>query len=87
MTMQAIETKYIKATDTRDSRIKASAFGGSVTIGYDHALGVAENHGAAAQALIDKLGWQDLGVFVGGGSGSGNGYVFVNIEGRHINHA
>ena len=84
MTMQAIETKHIKATDTKGSCIKARAELGSITVSYDYALGVAENHGAAAQALIDKLGWQDFGVFVEGGTAKG--YVFVNIEGRKINY-
>ena len=85
MTMQAIETKHIKANGVKGARIKASAELGSITVSYDYALGVAENHGAAAQALIDKLGWQDFGVFVQGGTAKG--YVFVNIEGRKINHA
>ena len=84
MTMQAIETKHIKANGAKGARIKASAEAGSITVSYDYALGVAENHEAAAQALIDKLGWQDFGVFVQGGTAKG--YVFVNIEGRKINH-
>ena len=84
MIMQGIETKYIKATDTKGSRIKASAFGGSITVGYDYELDTAENHAAAAMALIEKLGWQNTGLFVQGGTAKG--YVFVNIEGRKINY-
>ena len=84
MICQAIETKYIKATDTKGSYIKAKAESGSIKVSYDYALSAAENHEAAAQALIDKLGWQDLGVFVEGGTA--RGYVFVNIEGRKINY-
>ena len=81
---QAIETKYVKATDTKGAHIKAKAESGSIKVSYDHALNTAENHEAAAMALIEKLGWQDLGVFVEGGTA--RGYVFVNIEGRKINY-
>ena len=76
---QAIETKYIKATNVTGSRIKATALGGSVTIGYDHALNSDGAHKAAADALIAKLGW--TGTFAQGGNAKGNGYVFVNVEG------
>jgi hypothetical protein len=76
---QAIETKYLKATNVRGSRIKATALAGSLTVGYDYALDAAGNHAAAAQALIARLGW--TGTFAQGGNAAGNGYVFVNIEG------
>ena len=76
---QAIETKYLKATNVRGSRIKATALAGSLTVGYDHALDAAGNHAAAAQALIARLGWE--GTFAQGGNAAGTGYVFVNIEG------
>jgi hypothetical protein len=76
---QAIETKYIKATDRTCSRIKASAYCGSITVSYDCALNTDNNHKAAADALIAKMGW--LGTFAQGGNAKGNGYVFVNVEG------
>jgi hypothetical protein len=76
---QAIETKYIKATDRTGGRIKASAWGGSVTIGYDHELNIDGAHKAAADALIAQMGWH--GTFAQGGNAKGNGYVFVNVEG------
>jgi hypothetical protein len=76
---QAIETKYIRATDVRGSSIKATAYGGSITIGYDHALNTDGAHKAAADALIAKMGW--TGTFTQGGNAKGNGYVFVNVEG------
>ena len=76
---QAIETKYLRATDVRGAGIKATAWGGSVTIGYDHALNTEGAHKAAADALIAKLGWQ--GTFAQGGNAKGDGYVFVNVEG------
>jgi len=55
--MQAIQTKYMGPTNTRGSRIKATAEAGSITVGYDHALSSEGNHNAAARALCEKLGW------------------------------
>ncbi len=56
--MKAIQTKYLPATNTLGSRVKAWAEGGNaVTIPYPHELSGAEVHRAAAQALVDKLGW------------------------------
>lgn len=78
MYRQAIETKFIGPTNTRGSRVKASAQAGSVTIGWDHALNTDENHAKAAQALADKYGWE--GNMVGGGNAAGNGNVFVFVE-------
>jgi hypothetical protein len=79
MITQAIETKFIRASGVRGPRIKATAWGGSITIGYDHALDTDKAHKAAADALIDKLDWE--GNFVQGGNVKGDGYFFVNIEG------
>ncbi len=55
--MQAIQTKYFGPTNHNGSRIKATAAAGSVTVDYDHALNVGDNHKAAAAALVAKLGW------------------------------
>jgi hypothetical protein len=56
--MQSIETKYIGPSNVRGSRVKATASGGvSLTLSWDDALNVEENHNAAARALITKLGW------------------------------
>lgn len=76
---QAIETKYLPATSNRGSRIKATAWAGSVTVPYDHALDATENHQAAADALIAKYQWQ--GDFAQGGNVKGDGYYFVNVQG------
>jgi hypothetical protein len=76
---QAIETKYLRATNVRGARIKATAAAGSVTVGYDHALNTDGAHKAAADALIAKMGW--TGTFAQGGNVTGTGYYFVNIEG------
>jgi hypothetical protein len=76
---QAIETKYLGATNTKGGRIKATAWAGSVTVPYDHALTVGGNHKAAADALIAKFVW--AGTFAQGGNAKGDGYYFVNVEG------
>jgi hypothetical protein len=76
---QAIETKYLRATNVRGARIKATAAAGSITIGYDYALNTDGNHKAAADALIAKMGW--TGTFAQGGNVTGTGYYFVNVEG------
>lgn len=72
--LQAIISKYLSPTNSRGARVKASAFGGSVTIGWDHALDPQENHRAAAQALLTKLGW--TGSYVHGVLPSGD-HAFV----------
>ena len=76
---QAIETRYLSATNSRGSRIKARAWGGSATIPYPHELNIEDAHRAAANALIAKLGW--TGAYAQGGNAKGDGYVFVNVEG------
>ena len=81
ITTQAIETKFIRATTFTGERIKATAWGGSVTVGYDYALDVQDAHKVAADALIAKLGW--TGTYAQGGNAKGNGYVFVNVEGAN----
>lgn len=76
---QAIETKYLGATNTKGGRIKATAWAGSITVPYDHALDVQDNHAAAQLALRHKLGWQ--GKYAQGANIKGDGYYFVNVEG------
>ena len=72
---QAIEVKYLTPTNTLGSRWKASAFAGSVTVGFDYALSTEENALAAARALVDKLEW-NAATLHGGKLKTGN-YVFV----------
>lgn len=74
---QAITTKYLGPTNNLGSRVKATAFAGSVTISWDDALDVDDNHLKAAEALASKYNWQ--GKMVGGGlpCGAGNVYVFT----------
>ena len=49
-----VYTKFLDATDTRGSRIKATGMGNSVTHAYDHALSGQGNHFAAAKKLLEK---------------------------------
>lgn len=72
---QAIITKYVSPTNTKGSRIKATAAVGSVTVSYDYALNAEQNHLAAAKALATKYEWR--GVWTGGGMPDSSGYCFV----------
>ena len=78
--MQAIETKYIGPTNTKGSRIKASAQAGSVTVGYEH-RGSDKEHDAALRALVTKLEW--WGVWARGAKVDGTGNVYVCISRAH----
>lgn len=56
-TMQAIITRYLGATNTRGSRIKASARAGSITLGWDDSMSPEANHKRAALALASRFKW------------------------------
>jgi len=72
--MKAIFTKYIPATNTKGSRIKAYDGGkNQKTISYDNALNSEELHAKAAIELCKKMNWK--GELISGGFN--NGYVFV----------
>jgi hypothetical protein len=71
--MQAIITKFLSATNSKPSRIKATASAGTITIAYDHDFDCEGAHMKAAEALRAKLGWQ--GKLIAGGTETG--YVFV----------
>lgn len=84
---QAIETRYLGPTNTKGSRIKATAWAGSVTLPYNSELNVDQNHRAAAMALAAKCAehaeqfggtsiWTD-GTWTQGGNAKGTGYVFT----------
>jgi hypothetical protein len=81
ITTQAIETRYLGPTNTKEGRIKATARAGSVTLPYDHALSAEKNHKKAAFALLLKLRWN--GTYAQGGNVNGTGYYFVNVEGAN----
>jgi len=77
--MKAIETKYLAATNTRGSRIKATAGNMSATVPYDHALSDEAVHFEAVKELVKKKGldW-DISEMVFGGIR--DGYVFCFPE-------
>ena len=56
---QAIVTKYLGPTNTKGSRIKATCYGGSLTVSYNHSLTDEENHILAAYELaVNKMKWK-----------------------------
>jgi len=87
--MQAIKTKYMPATNTRGSRIKATCERGSITIGYPHELSGEDCHWEAVKALCERFAREDVknyGTPLGGnpwlrekvcGQVVGGEYVFV----------
>jgi hypothetical protein len=78
--MQAIMTKYMGATNSRGSRIKAwTESGHSVTVPYPHEKHQgAEAHSVAAIALVQKLGW--YGDLIAGGTDVGYVFVFAHSD-------
>ena len=77
---QAIVTKYHGPTNTRGSRISATAEAGRISLSYDHALNWTDNHVAAARKLADRMGWTvEAGypALVGGALPGNAGYCFV----------
>lgn len=73
--MIAILTKFHGPTNYRGSRVTAKTTAGHrVTLSWDHALDVADNHRAAAVALCTKMNWD--GTLVEGGTDIGYVYTF-----------
>ena len=77
---QTITTKFLPPTNYRNSRVKATAQAGSVTIDFDHALSIRGAHDKAAAALMAKLEWDEYASLIGGGYNSGYHYVLVPHE-------
>jgi len=77
--MQAIETKYFGATNTRGSRIIATTGSGhhKLAIPYPHELSGEACHAAAAEALATKLGWLKGRKLIGGETRKGYCFVLV----------
>jgi hypothetical protein len=72
---QAIQTKFLGPTNSRESRVKAFAAAGSVIIIWDHRLKPEQNHRAAAEMFAIRMNW--IGTWVAGTLPSGD-MVFVN---------
>lgn len=73
--MQAITTKYLGPSNSRGARVKARAERGAVTIPWNHAVNVAENHRLAAIAALLK--WEWSGRWIGGALPDSTGYAFT----------
>lgn len=73
--MQAITTRYFGPTNTKGSRVKATAAAGSITVGWDDRLNHDRNHCLAAKKLALKFGW-GYGTWHQGGLPNGD-RVFV----------
>ena len=78
---QAIITKCLGPTNTRGTRIKATAAAGSVTVNWDYSLGMDANHARAAKVLVDKFEWG--GRWIAGGAPKADGNVFVDVSEMH----
>lgn len=83
--MQAIKTKYLPATNTKPSRIKAECEAGSITISYDYSLNIDQLHQKAACMLIEKLEWKP--VFIHTGSFGTDYYHVLEFTGNNYNRA
>lgn len=77
---QAIVTKFLGATNHTGSRIKATAYAGSITVGYKDELSNEENHSEAAKLLAKKYGWDTKNDYVGGSMPNECGYIFVAVN-------
>lgn len=76
--MIAIQTKYLCATASRGSRIKAYAYGyKSVTVPYPHEFSVVACHFEAVKAFVKRNGLDvDLRDMRYGDSADGKGWCF-----------
>ena len=80
-----IITKYLGATNYKNSRVKAwhkrdNDRTWSVIISWDYALSSTENHIAAAQALIAKGLWCGELEIVGRGHDQDNYYFLARVK-------
>lgn len=78
---QAIVTKYLGPTNYKCARIKAFADAGSVTVNWDYALNVEDNHWRAALTLAAKFNWGDTrNAWIGGGMPDNTPYAFCFVQ-------
>lgn len=74
--MQAIEVKFLGATNHQGARLKATCRSGTITKGWDYALD-DDNYKLVAMLLQAKLGWDFQ--LVEGILANGN-HVFTFVE-------
>ena len=70
--MQAIQVKFIGATNTKPSRFKAICEAGSFTASVNHSLSTDDNEMQVALALMEKLGWNHVKISGRGHCPNGN---------------
>ncbi len=80
MVRQAITTKYIPQTNTREARIRARAAAGSIIVNWQSGHNVEENHRMAALQFAQKFDW--IGTWYQGSLVDGTGYAFVCLDRR-----
>jgi hypothetical protein len=75
--LQAVETRYVGPTNHRGARIIVRCEHKSRTYPWDHALGIQENHRAAAEAFLVYMDWLNLkGWWAQGATRTGYAFVF-----------
>ncbi len=75
--IDAIKTKYLGATATKPSRIRAYRHGDSVTVPYDTAMDSYGNAKCAANLLAIRMTTRGRWI---GGYDNNDGYVFVMVD-------
>lgn len=76
---RAIITRYAGPTNTRGSRIIATAYGKRVTFPWDYAESVDDNHALAAVYAARKLGWNDGRAWVHHTATAPDGYSRIHV--------
>jgi hypothetical protein len=77
-----VPTSYRPQILTNPGRVKATAANGEeISVAWDRGLSIEQNHGLAARALCEKLGWH--GTFCGTEQPCGSRFVFERNDNRH----
>jgi len=80
--MQAIQVKYLGATNYRGDRLKATAQAGSKTVSREYGLNVADQALELATEFANELGWLDSGLTLAQGALPNGDYCHVLITGN-----
>lgn len=78
--MQTIKTRVLPCTNTKPTRVKATASSalGHVIVSYHNFCSADDAHRAAAMKLIKKLDWP--GTWIAGDDGKGMTWVCLKSE-------